>query len=239
MKRWRQCFGWACAVCSTAGCGSAGTDGAEIIEDQVGPNEAPPVGVGDPCVPDLEYDPQFSGFWDEEITIEAGHEQCQTGLCLVNHFQGRVSCVYGQTAADIGLGDPDDPTDDDPAVLSAAGDWAGRCAVPLTSGERPEDRVQVPVWPQKVARLARDTVYCSCRCANSDGESDDGGNYCACPSNYDCVQLTYDLELGGSDLAGFYCIKSGTEYNASEAQVSPECRPDLDLSGSRYPDSCE
>src|SRR5437762_12513219 len=30
-------------------------------------------------------------------------------------------------------------------------------------------------------RPATDAVYCSCRCANVDGRTDDGPRYCACP----------------------------------------------------------
>ncbi len=54
-------------------------------------------GVGDPCIPEDEYNAQFSGFKMTEENIESRSFQCQTRICLVNHFQGRVSCPLGQT----------------------------------------------------------------------------------------------------------------------------------------------
>jgi hypothetical protein len=53
-------------------------------------------GVGDPCVPEDEYKESFSGFDLNEENIESRSFQCQTRICLVNHFQGRVSCPNGQ-----------------------------------------------------------------------------------------------------------------------------------------------
>jgi hypothetical protein len=55
-------------------------------------------GVGDPCTPEDEYDARFAGFKVTEENIESRSFQCQTRICLVNHFQGRVSCPLGQGA---------------------------------------------------------------------------------------------------------------------------------------------
>jgi hypothetical protein len=52
--------------------------------------------VGDPCVPEDEYKEDFAGFKISEENIESRSFQCQTRICLVNHFQGRVSCPLGQ-----------------------------------------------------------------------------------------------------------------------------------------------
>src|SRR5580698_9169366 len=54
-------------------------------------------GVGDPCTPEAEYSQSFLGFDKAEVNIESKSFQCQTRLCLANHFQGRVTCPYGQT----------------------------------------------------------------------------------------------------------------------------------------------
>jgi hypothetical protein len=59
-------------------------------------------GVGDPCTPEVEYDPQFAGFKITQEFIESRSFQCQTRICLINHFQGRVSCPLGQP----GIADP-------------------------------------------------------------------------------------------------------------------------------------
>src|SRR6187549_2052480 len=59
-------------------------------------------GVGDPCTPEDEYNPDFAGFKVTEENIESRSFQCATRICLVNHFQGRVSCPLGQDALDVG-----------------------------------------------------------------------------------------------------------------------------------------
>jgi hypothetical protein len=158
---------------------------------------------------------------------------------LIHHFQGRVSCPYGQTAADIGLGDPSDLTDDDPSVLATSGDWEMRCRVPGTTGRVPSDRVTVPVRPQKVERRSTDTVYCSCRCGSPEGRHAQG-NLCTCPNGYECVPLIGDLGLAREDLAGSYCVKVGTEYNEAEAQVSPACtyQPSFPGGADEHPNYC-
>src|SRR5271154_3956606 len=56
-------------------------------------------GVGDPCTPEQEYDPTFLAFSAGEVNVESKSFDCQTRLCLANHFQGRVTCPYGQTKA--------------------------------------------------------------------------------------------------------------------------------------------
>src|SRR4051812_33322949 len=58
-------------------------------------------GIGDPCTPEDEYDTQFPGFKVQQENIESRSFQCATRICLVNHFQGRVSCPRGQTLTDI------------------------------------------------------------------------------------------------------------------------------------------
>lgn len=65
------------------------------------------VEVGAPCTPSLESDPLFAGFKITETTLEAGAPECGGGICMVNHFQGRVSCPLGQpepTDASGGVG---------------------------------------------------------------------------------------------------------------------------------------
>jgi hypothetical protein len=60
-------------------------------------------GVGDPCTPEQEYDPTFLGFAAGEVNVESKSFDCQTRLCLANHFQGRVSCPYGQSSTGTAL----------------------------------------------------------------------------------------------------------------------------------------
>src|SRR6185369_7658533 len=157
-----------------------------------------------------------------EVNIESKSFQCETRVCLVNHFEGRVSCPYGQSDADLAA---EPPTS------------ARRCRVPGTSGEHcidgnektvpcgsggdtNMDVVTVPVTSQRFARNAQDNVYCSCRCKGPDTTA----RYCECPSGYQCSELVKELGLeGAAQLAGSYCIKDGTAYDPKEAgTVSPE-----------------
>ena len=102
----------------------------------------PAQGVGDPCMPEDEYSPEFSGFAVSEVNTESRSFQCQSRLCLVNHFQGRVSCPYGQKAHE------------------------GRCLLPGSDTE-----VTAAVPAQLAQRRADDAVYCSCRCAGPDSSA--------------------------------------------------------------------
>jgi hypothetical protein len=163
-------------------------------------------GVGDPCTPEDEYTQGFANFSDEEVNVESRSFQCETRICLVNHFQGRVSCPYGQSETDVMSLAPNDPA---------------RCRIPGTDGNvdpppAPQppagenyEEITTPVLPQLVDRQADKAVYCSCRC---DGP-DEGARYCECPSGYKCTELVKELGLQGGQLAGSYCVRNGTEYD--------------------------
>lgn len=185
-----------------AGCGGAaeGTSSSAL-------------GVGDACVPELERQTTFSGFSSNDVVLETGNPACETRLCLVNHFQARVSCPYGQ----------DESTAE---TWQSAASWDTGCSLPGTDGARPEDRVRVSVPPQYFVRQAEDAVYCSCRCANGQGRTDDGADYCECDAGFVCAHLVDDLGLGAAELAGSYCIREGSEYDEVAAAVSPLCDPD-------------
>jgi hypothetical protein len=163
-----------------------------------------PGGVGDPCVPEDEYVREFSGYQVTEVNVESRSFQCETRVCLVNHFQGRVTCPYGQTEDDI-----------------AAGASDKRCRIPNTE----KDYISAVVPAQRLQRRADDAVYCSCRCANADGKTDDGAKYCECPSGFSCKQLIDDLSLGSKQLAGGYCVRNGTNYD-EKSVGSGECSRD-------------
>lgn len=178
-----------------------------------------PGGVGDPCIPEDEYQPGFGGYDVREVNVESRSFQCETRVCLVNHFQGRVSCPYGQTEADLAPG---------------ANPVQGPCRIPGTV-----QPVTVPVKPQAVSRSAtayeartggEDAVYCSCRCKNANGSKDDGARYCDCPSGYECEKLIDDLGLGKEALAGYYCIKNGSAYPPTPVPEE-ECSSEFNTCG--------
>jgi hypothetical protein len=155
-------------------------------------------GVGDPCVPEDEYQSYFSGYELGEVDFETRSFQCETRVCLVNHFQGRVSCPYGQTVSTSG---------------------AARCHMPGWSD--PASAIRVDVRPTLTNRRASDAVYCSCRC----GGSDKLGRYCRCPEGFTCTELLRDVGLGSSELAGSYCIKAGTAYDSFDFTPAAPCDP--------------
>jgi hypothetical protein len=146
--------------------------------------------MGAACVPSEEISPTFGGFDEGTVTVEDGNPACGSGVCLVNHFRGRVTCPYGGKS----------------------------CTVP--GGNAP---VTADVEAQCTDRKAAFTVYCSCRCANVAGRTDDGAAYCACDQGYECAQLV--ASVGTNDrIGGGYCAKAFTTYDRSSA-CQASCTP--------------
>lgn len=146
-------------------------------------------GVGDPCIPEDEYQADFAGYSYKEVNVESRSFQCETRVCLVNKFQGRVSCKYGAGST---------PENENAKCMTPDG----------------REEVTVAVEPQLVDRRPVKSVYCSCRCAGINGVTNDGAPYCECPSGFRCEDLIKDFGLGNKQLAGGYCVKDGTEVNA-------------------------
>lgn len=189
-----------------------------------------PGGVGDPCTPEDEYQQGFNGFQVTETNVESRSFQCETRLCLVNHFQGRVSCRLGQA---------------DPKAAGTT--YAPRCSIPGTlasTDESSPDNINVEVPPQLRDRQTDQAVYCSCRC---DGP-DDKARYCECPEGFQCEPLVDDLKIpgGGGQLAGSYCIRAGSEYDSAKhfkgadscATFPNDCGCDPMLPAEEYPAEC-
>jgi hypothetical protein len=174
-------------------------------------------GIGDPCTPEAEYDKSFLGFAKEEVEVESKSFQCLTRLCLVNHFQGRVSCPYGQDAT--GHANPPASKGCETPGIGIPVDGLD----PLTG--KPVDGSKLASVPaQCTLRSADKAVYCSCRCANVDGNQGDGANYCTCPDGFTCAQLVTSIGGANEGLTGGYCIKSGTQYDTSNP-CGAQCDP--------------
>jgi hypothetical protein len=177
-------------------------------------------GVGDPCVPEQEYLPSFAGFNVNEVSVESKSFQCLTRLCLVNHFRGRVSCPYGQAPDGNFVPGAHNccPPNSSTCMPSTSG--AGCCTpgiaqpvnAPLDAKGMPADLDNLEA--QCVGRTADKAVYCSCRCSNLNGQTNDGANYCQCPDGFRCQQLVTSIGAAGNEgLTGGYCVKAGTEYD--------------------------
>jgi len=162
-----------------------------------------PGGVGDPCTPEDEYQQNFNGFQVTETNVESRSFQCETRLCLVNHFQGRVSCRLGQPSQlDATTNKPLPP-----------GQYAPKCSIPGTQAStdpQSVDNINVKVPAQLIERQTEKAVYCSCRC---DGP-DKNARYCECPDGFSCEPVVQNLHIteGAGQLAGSYCIRAGSKY---------------------------
>jgi hypothetical protein len=178
-------------------------------------------GIGDPCVPEQEYLPTFVGFDENEVSVESKSFQCQTRLCLVNHFRGRVTCPYGQQA------DGTPPTGGAQAcstVNPISNQGPGCCTPgiaqpvtgPLLANGMPASMADgQKVKPQFANRASNNAVYCSCRCADLNGATNNGANYCTCPDGFSCTQLLTSIGQGtvNEGLTGAYCVRNGTQFS--------------------------
>jgi hypothetical protein len=190
-------------------------------------------GIGDPCIPEQEYRTDFLSFVPQEVNTESKSFQCQTRLCLVNHFQGRVTCPYGQKkdgsladgqtiACPAGMGNElNNPITNAPQGCCTPG-VPQAVTGPLVNNMPTNTTDQQTVVAQCKERPADKAVYCSCRCANLNGATNDGANYCTCPDGFTCTQLVTSIGAGGNEgLTGAYCVKNGTQYQPNNAPCTP------------------
>lgn len=172
-------------------------------------------GVGDPCIPEDEYLPNFGGFAASEVNIESRSFQCETRVCLVNHFRGRVTCPLGQSqdnadkiAALVAKeATPGGLTESEKTDLEALRKAADTCRIPGSSGKN-ADMVRAQVYGQCSKRTDKLAVYCSCRC---DGPEKDA-KYCECPNGFACrpfkeLDVGAAVAKGSAQLGGSYCVK--------------------------------
>jgi hypothetical protein len=170
-------------------------------------------GIGDPCTPEKEYDPTFSGFVEQEVSTEGESFQCQTRLCLVNHFQGRATCPYGQDSMGNAIS-PAMNACSTPGIPTPVTGPVNKDGTPVdaTLGKK--------VLPQCTERTKDQTVYCSCRCADING-TQNGGTFCNCPDGFTCTQLVSSLSASSDQgLIGAYCIKSGTAFDSNSGATT-------------------
>lgn len=128
--------------------------------------------IGDPCIPEEEYRENFAGFSLTEENIESRSFQCKSRICLVNHFQGRVSCPNGQ-------GEPRHCTND------------GECQLPDTCKDA--GVVAPPCDPAACGSDGADPNNCNHPDATNDAcggrVCDQAGRYCKCAVQTDCPAI--------------------------------------------------
>lgn len=187
--------------------------------------------IGAACIPSQELSTTFLGFDYREVSLDEGNPACGSGVCLVNHYQGRVTCPYGQnptaTSADLSS-----PATNEPCNGTKPSDANSACCTP--GSEKPVIASQdvgsgtpthSQILPGCTDRPSAKTVTCSCRCANPAGKTDDGAQYCSCPGGFTCTQVVPELEVGDR-LAGAYCLANGSMYNPLTSCTSAaECDP--------------
>ncbi len=167
--------------------------------------------VGYPCLPSDEANPDFPGFDKNAVTVETGNPSCGAGVCVVDRFQGRVTCAEGQPPPIACANDGDCPNGD-------CDD--GFCGAQCLAGDAP---VTTPVCGQCGDRTAAEAVHCSCLCGPPPGEDPDPTRaYCSCPGGFVCEPLAR-----WGDLAGSYCVREPPTTEASCGSVegfwAPQC----------------
>lgn len=84
------------AIVRFAGAATLGSDEAAFLACSFTSGGVPkkqPLGAV--CVPSDELDPTFPGFSRGEVSVDTNATACDSGTCLVQGFQGRVSCPLG------------------------------------------------------------------------------------------------------------------------------------------------
>jgi hypothetical protein len=143
-------------------------------------------GIGDPCTPEDEYNPLFGGFKVTEDNIESRSFQCESRICLVNHFQGRVSCPLGQPA---------------PKACKGTGDTScangGTCTEAATYAPYCDDKTPCPDG-------------FTCQKLNKDANQQ--GNFCACDPGADKCPTTnggYTCDAASKQCKSYVCHTPG------------------------------
>jgi len=178
-------------------------------------------GVGDPCIPEDEFNKNSGSAQPSELIIDVNSVQCETRVCLKHYFKGRVSCPYGNGGKISQTGKCQQTKDAKGAAIrglftidgTRVADGGVLCCPVL--GDVEEAPIKNPVDAQCSGRPAKEAVYCSCRCdVPSDPEINrDQVNLCKCPDGYACVELC-DQKHGGCSVVpkgkwGSYCVKAG------------------------------
>jgi len=151
-----------------------------------------PGDVGDPCIPNAEYSATYEGASERGTQVEDKSFQCESRVCLVKNFRGRVTCPLGNAKGG-----------------SVYDDGRAECTIPGTN-----EIVTAAVPSQCSTRT--ESVYCSCRCAGNDPNA----RYCECPAGFACRDVTSSLDADLARPGDKYCVReaddvTGTGYECA------------------------
>ena len=230
------------ALCLLAALGAAASAAAGCLEPisvggSTGQVTQEAEWVGNPCTPNDEKNAAFPGFKITETTIDKGAPECGggAGVCLVNHFQGRVSCPLGQPAPVDANGLPGCVAEYSAQgeLLEAQGSCeAGSLCVQAASVS--------PACDPSTGDEAE--LFCL---SFGPGSSCNAGGFCQCLTDSDCIGLadyarcdvqskqclTFACQSSGgcqdsgasaSENAGKVCCAAGTDAPLSES-VCGQC----------------
>jgi len=175
-------------------------------------------GIGDPCIPEDEYVGTFGGFRVSQENIESRSFQCESRICLVNHFQGRVSCPLGQPAKDIDSGgkvlacnNPGDACSGQDGICTESSTFQVDC-----TGCLDDD----------------DTTACPC------ADSCNAAGYCECSKTDDCP-ANYLCDLDGVKLPDGSTAAATRQCKLFVCHTPGNCQdPKLDAAGNKDKDCC-
>lgn len=184
-------------------------------------------GVGDPCTPEQEYVAHFTGFDIAEAYVESRSFPCATRICLVNHFQGRISCPLGQSAADMRACDgPDDTSCGDGIECTAAETFTPPC----DPCDPSQDSACSPVARPPGLTCDPDRNICTCDSSQSPKLSLDGASYACAYFDPTCVPSSSTPCTG--TLVSYVCHVPGSCQSAdatpAENQGKACCVPGSD-----------
>lgn len=176
-------------------------------------------GIGDPCVPEDEYQAGFAGFKVTEENIESRSFQCETRICLVNHLQGRVSCPLGQPPiVDASL----------PGRHACSPDAPGACA----ASEQcvPSEVITRSCDPDQSDQGAGD-------CAGHGGYCNPEGRFCQCNDSAACAGAGAGFHCDAADkrCKSYVCHQPG---NCQDTYASPEQNRTVNGDGELQPKDC-
>lgn len=189
-------------------------------------------GIGDPCVPEDEYDPNFPGFKVKEDNIESRSFQCDSRICLANFFQGRVSCPLGQ-APPL----PCNPADEDSCSPDLGAPKDSVCTESAANAPFCQDNARCDSFSggEGNGKCNIEGSFCEC---NPDAELGAAGS---CPTGYSCDKETrqcknYVCHVPGScqvakgdasegDNEGKACCVPGTDVPVAQS-VCGQCNPE-------------